>query len=350
MDASVAASAADTAALDRWPRVADHPRSRGKMRVRLEDFQVDEQLGFCPTGSGEHVFLQIRKRGLNTAWVAAELARLAGLRPMDVGYAGLKDRHAVTTQWFSVYLRGKPEPDWASLVSSELEILEAIRHRKKLRPGALRANCFKLLIRELDGDLEDCSRRLARAGKEGVPNYFGEQRFGRAFRNLDDAERMFSQPKKRLPRHKRSLYLSAARSWLFNSILSERISAGSWNRRIEGDVFMLDGRSACFGDDASTELDQRLESGEIHPTAVMWGDGESMTTAECAVLESEIIDRYPVLRDGLVAARVDQQRRATRLMVKDLACEQDGGDMILNFSLQSGSYATMVLRELVECV
>lgn len=349
MDVSVATSAADTAALDRWPRVADHPRSRGKIRVRLEDFQVDEQLGFCPTGSGEHVFLQIRKRGLNTAWVAAELARLAGLRPMDVGYAGLKDRHAVTTQWFSVYLRGKPEPDWASLVSSELEILEAIRHRKKLRPGALRANCFKLLIRELDGDLEDCSRRLTRAGNEGVPNYFGVQRFGHDGANLIKAAAVFQERRQIKPRRLRGIYLSAARALLFNRVLSHRVRLGLWSCPIPGDAMMLDGRRSFFRVDQVDEaIAQRSRQLEIHPTGPLWGRGIPAVGSQALALEEEVLASEGLWRAGLEGVGLEQDRRALRIRVTRLQWEfVSPAELRLSFELPPGAFATSVLREIV---
>jgi tRNA pseudouridine13 synthase len=320
-------------------------------KQQVEDFIVDEVLPFELTDEGEHAWLHIRKTDSNTDWVAGQIANYAEVKKANVGYAGLKDRFGITSQWFSVYLPGR-EVDWHDFnvegVAKGIEILTATRHQKKLQRGALKSNRFKIRLRDLSGDPDLLQAQCELIQKQGVPNYFGEQRFGRGFSNMDEAERMFLQPRKRLPRHKRSLYLSAARSWLFNHIVSQRVAAGNWNRKIKGDVFMLDGRSACFSDDASADLDARLASGEIHPTAVMWGDGDSMAKADCAALESSIIDGYPLLRDGLVAARVAQQRRATRLMVKDLLCEQDGSDMVLKFSLQSGSYATMVLRELVE--
>jgi tRNA pseudouridine13 synthase len=190
-------------------------------------------------------------------------------------------------------------------------------------------------------------KRCEQIRRQGVPNYFGEQRFGHDAGNLVEAERLFTGRRKRISRHKRSLYLSAARSWLFNAIVSHRVLAGSWNKRVRGDVFMLDGRSACFTDDESSELAQRIERGEIHPTAVLWGAGESMTTAECEVIESAVVDQYPDFKQGLIDARVQRQRRAMRLMVRDIDCSYQAPDLLLSFSLPAGSYATMVLRELV---
>ena len=316
-----------------------------------QDFIVVEELPFELSGEGEHAWLQVRKSNSNTDWVAARIAEYARVKKHDVGYAGLKDRFAVTTQWFSVYLPGRNDVDWEGLDIDDVEILQINRHQRKLQRGGLKKNRFAVRLRAVecgaDGSIEQVCARCELIRAQGVPNYYGEQRFGHNLRNLVDAEQMFSQPRKRLSRHKRSLYLSAARSWLFNAILSERVRAGTWNSRIGGDVFMLDGRSACFRDDGSADLDQRLLHGEIHLSAVLWGQGETMATEECEAIESAVIDRYPLFRQGLIDARVDQQRRSLRLSVKDIDCRAEDDDLVLTFSLQAGSYATMVLRELV---
>jgi tRNA pseudouridine13 synthase len=316
-----------------------------------EDFIVEEELPFELTGEGEHAWLQVRKRNSNTDWVAARLAEYAEVKKHDVGYAGLKDRVAVTTQWFSVYLPGRNDVDWGGLDIDDVEIVKINRHQRKLQRGALKTNRFTIRLCAVetgtDSDINQVYERCQLIREQGVPNYFGEQRFGHDLRNLVDAQQMFLRPRKRISRHKRSLYLSAARSWLFNAILSERVKAGTWNSRIDGDVFMLDGRSACFSDDGSPDLDQRLHNGDIHPTAVLWGQGESMATSECEAIESAMIDRYPLFKQGLTDARVDQQRRSLRLPVKDIECRSEGeNDLVLTFTLQAGSYATMVLREL----
>ena len=337
---------------DRFARAYPALNIRAGFKQVPEDFVVDEQLPFELSGQGEHVWLHVRKRDNNTDWVAARLAEHAGVKKHAVGYAGLKDRFAVTTQWFSVHLPGRDDVDWEGFQQEGIEILAVTRHQKKLQRGALQQNRFTIRLRDIDavseGGFDALLRRCELIQRQGVPNYFGEQRFGRDMRNLTDAEAMFSQPRRRLSRHKRSLLLSAARSWIFNEILSTRISAGTWNRRIEGAVFMLDGRSACFRDDGSQALDQRIESGAIHPTALLWGEGETMATRDCARIESATVDDYPLFKQGLVDARVDQQRRPLRVLVRDLECRLQAPDLVLSFSLQAGSYATMVLRELVE--
>lgn len=328
-----------------------------------EDFIVEENLTVEFSGDGEHCWLYIKKRGCNTDWVAQQLAKYCNVKNMAVSYAGLKDRNAITSQWFSVQLPGKPTPDWQDfedLFSSneqgeDVRVLQCFRHNRKLQRGALKANTFQITLTDLsntdDDSFEKLKQRCEKIAKYGVPNYFGEQRFGRNRNNLDQAEKLFSNSRNRISRHKRSLYLSTARSWLFNCILSERIKMNVWNCRLSGDVFMLDGKSACFKDEQNTdntdELDERLMQNEIHPTAILWGEGDVMVTQQAAELESGIISQSPVFRDGLVAARLKAHRRACRVVPGNMSCSRQADNFIVSFSLPSGSYATMVLAELI---
>jgi tRNA pseudouridine13 synthase len=314
------------------------------------------------SGDGEHCWIYIKKRECNTDWVAQQLAKYCGVKKLAVAYAGLKDRHALTSQWFSVQLPGKPTPDWTEFESSfsapgsdeSVRVLQCFRHNRKLQRGALKSNTFKITLRELSDTSEKCfdllTQRCDEIAENGVPNYFGPQRFGRAYNNLEQATKLFSNPRYKLAKHKRSLYLSAARSWLFNSILSERISNKVWNSRLPGDVYMLDGKSACFKDelngDAVDELNQRLERNEIHPTAILWGEGDAMVALQAAEMEAEIIDQFPVYRDGLIAARLKSQRRACRVIPRQLECSRLEHDFEVSFTLPAGSYATMVLAEI----
>jgi tRNA pseudouridine13 synthase len=206
------------------------------IRQAPEDFQVNEIPLLEPDGSGEHVWLLVRKRLENTAQVASMLAKFSGVPPRDVSYAGMKDRQALTEQWFSVQLPGKDDPDWMALNSETITVISFARHSRKLRRGALKGNAFRLVLRELEGEPAVLDERLARISKEGVPNYFGEQRFGRDGSNLHAALQLFKNPRRRMTRTKRGLALSSARSFLFNQVLSQRITAGNWNQAIAGDA------------------------------------------------------------------------------------------------------------------
>lgn len=286
-----------------------------------------------------------------------QLAAYCQLKPVAVSYAGLKDRHAVTSQWFSVHLPGKEAPDWHQFIQQlplregeQVRVLQETRHSKKLQRGALKQNRFTIRLRDLsdtsDQAFELLHQRCDDIAQQGVPNYFGRQRFGLQGSNLVSAGKHFVNPRKRIPRAKRSMYLSAARSFLFNCMLSERVTKGCWNSALSGDVFMIDGRSACFPDDGDESVTARLQANELHPTAAMWGEGDTMTRDEAARLEKTVLDAYPVFRDGLLAARVKQQRRACRLVPGELKSLREEKDFVLSFSLAAGSYATMVLEEL----
>jgi tRNA pseudouridine13 synthase len=322
------------------------PEASGVIRSQPEDFQVDEELGFELTGDGEHVCLHIRKRNSNTAFVAKQIARLAGVKNMDVSYAGLKDRNAVTTQWFSVYLSNKPEPDWTQLNNDEIELLQVRRHNRKLRRGALKGNLFSLIVRQLDADSDELERRLQSVKANGVPNYFGEQRFGRD--NLEQASRMFSGEIKVKNRDKRSIYLSAARSAMFNAVLSKRVENGSWNQALTGDVMMLDGSHSVFhAETIDDEIKRRILEQDIHPTGPLWGRGELTTSADVLMLEQQITQQFSVWCKGLEQAGLKQERRALRLPITGLEWTIEPQQLALSFFLPAGCYATTVLRELI---
>jgi len=323
------------------------PTTNGQLKAQNSDFKVDEIMPVQTSGEGEHLWLKIEKDGSNTDWVAQQLARHAGVKSMAVSYAGMKDRHAVTTQWFSLHLPGMEDPDFSSLINDEFKILEQNRHDRKLKRGALSGNKFHLRITSLKGDMVDLENRLLKIKQSGVPNYFGEQRFGREMGNLFKAERMFRGELKKLKKQYRGLYLSSARSWIFNRLLSQRIQRGNWLEPIQGDVFMLNGKSACFAERVSDEIRERLHKAEINITGCLWGEGESMATAETLALEQSIAYEFRPLAEGLESARLNQERRALRLMPNNLNWDISDDVLELEFDLPSGAFATMVLRECV---
>jgi tRNA pseudouridine13 synthase len=320
----------------------------GRIRVEPGDFRVDEELGFEPTGAGEHAFLFIEKTEANTEWVARRLAEKAGVAPMGVGYAGLKDRHAVTRQNFSVHLPGKADPDWTALSIPGVRVLAASRHDKKLKRGVHRGNRFRIRVRDVEGDREAVERRLAVIRERGVPNYFGEQRFGRDAGNIAQARAYFAG--KRMRRNESSLAISAARSLLYNAALAARVADGSWDCGLEGEVWMLAGTHSIFGPEPWTvELARRLAAFDIDPTGPLIGAGELRTTGLARAIEEAAIEPYRDLADGLARAGLVQQRRALRLRVQGLAHAWEGDStLVLDFHLPAGAFATVVLRELAD--
>jgi tRNA pseudouridine13 synthase len=324
------------------------PNVRGTLRQRVEDFIVEEQLGFEPQGEGQHVWLWIEKRERNTRDIAMQLARHAGIRASDVGYSGLKDRRAITRQWFSLDLAGKPEPDWTEIADPQLTIVQATRHNKKLRRGVHRANRFDITLRELQGDTGSLPQQLEMIRQNGVPNYFAAQRFGHGEANLDQARLMFAGQRVK-NRHKRSLYLSAARSFLFNQLLSQRVSDGSWNRAIQGDVMQLAGSHSIFVPEEIDEvITQRVKQMDIHPTGPLWGRGDLKSDGAVKVMETQLASDYPDYCAGLEQAGLKQERRSLRLPLRQFESSLQGPTLHLAFELEAGAYATSVIRECVD--
>jgi len=333
------------------PFAHGQPTLSGRLRAVPEDFQVREEIPFTLEGAGEHVWLWVRKRGANTDWVARRLAERAGVPPGAVSYAGLKDRHAVTEQWFSVHLPGRAEPDWSANPDSEFIVLNAVRHTRKLRRGALSGNAFRITLRDLAGDPDQLAARLNLVAATGVPNYFGEQRFGHEGGNLEQAEAMLRGELKVRDRHQRGLYLSAARSALFNAVLARRVTDGTWNQPLPGEVLMLAGSHSIFAvDEVDETIRQRVAAFDLHPTGPLWGTGILRSGGPVRALEEAVAATLPVFRDGLAAAGLEQERRALRLAVRDATLEfPEPGVAVLAFRLPAGAYATTVLRELIEC-
>jgi tRNA pseudouridine13 synthase len=315
--------------------------------VQPEDFRVDEIDGFEPSGSGEHLLLTVQKRGMNTAFAAKRIAAWAGIAEMGVGYAGLKDRYAVTSQRFSVHLPKRVAPDIGLLESEDLRVLAHCWHNRKLPRGALAGNRFTLLLRELEGERAPIESRLQAIAREGIPNYFGEQRFGRAGNNVASARRMFAG--QRVKREERSMLLSAARSEMFNAVLAARIADGSWAKGTDGEVWMLEGTHSVFGPEpAAPETRARAEAQDIHPTGPMWGEGELRSCGRARELEEGALAPFDDLRKGLEDARLKQERRALRVRVQDLSWDWREDGLQLKFRLGPGAYATEVLAELGE--
>jgi tRNA pseudouridine13 synthase len=322
------------------PRAWGDAAGSAVIRVNPADFQVREELGFDLTGQGEHVFLYLEKSRLTTMELLDRVARLGGVSQREVGVSGLKDRNALTSQWFSVGLAGRPEPDWQQLESGgDVTVLRVGRHQRKLKRGVHRANRFSLRLRQLEGERDRLQERLQCIRREGVPNYFGEQRFGRDASTLRQAERWMQGGGARTTRNKRSLYLSALRSKIYNGLLAERVGGGSWNQVLDGDVCILQGTRSHFRcDRVDADIAARTAALDLHPALPLWGRGDlnapDAERATCRFLEE---------------AGLELAWRATRVVPDDFCwrfCDDDG--LQLDFALGAGSYATALLAELVQ--
>ena len=300
-----------------------------------------------PDGEGEHRYLRIEKVDANTRWVAARLADFADVHPKQVGFSGLKDRHSLASQWFSVQLPARKHVDWAAFRAQGVRILEVSANRRKLRRGAHRGNRFLIVVREAAGDAAAVAERLEVIRDRGVPNYFGEQRFGRGGGNMALAESLFAG--QRLKRERRELALSAARAWLFNHVLERRVVDGSWCRLRAGDCVGLDGSGSVFPVTAPDgELERRAAALDIHPTGPLWGAGELSVSGDVAALERSVAAEFSDFALGLERAGLVPARRALRLAVQDLQWREAGSSLELSFRLARGAVATAVLRELAD--
>ena len=331
------------------PRAHGPACGQALLKSTAEDFQVDEVLEIELSGVGEHLWMWVEKRGLNTEEAARRLARAAGVSQRAISYAGLKDRQALTRQWFSLHLPGKADPDLSGAEGHSLSILKAVRHSRKLQRGAHAANGFSLRLKHLNADKEELELRLQRIRAHGVPNYFGLQRFGHKGGNLVDAMRFAQAGEFPEQRNLRSRLLSAARSHLFNRVLAERVAAGTWDRAEVGDLLAFTDSRSFFPAGEAECSDPRLAILDLHPTGPMWGVGGSPATGAPQLREDKLAAEQPVLASWLALAGMKQERRILRLPIAGLAWHYPEPDVLqLAFVLPAGCFATVVVRELID--
>lgn len=320
----------------------------GVYKTLPEDFIVTEQLGFELDGSGEHEYLLLRRSGRNTHDIQRQLAQLADVPRHHVGYAGLKDKQGLCSQWFSVHLPGKDGPDWQVLLEDGYEILEQTRHRAKLRTGANKGNHFELVLRDLSGDQQAISDALTIICEQGFPNAFGEQRFGINGSNLESIREVGDGPLPKRKSNRYKLLLSAARSWLFNELLARRVADGSWNQIMPGEVVCLAGSQSFFGPvEPDDELNERLGAFDIHPSGPMAGTGGTQPSGELAALEASVLADNPDIAGYIERTGVKAARRPLRSRAADMQWQfMENSSLKLSFQLGSGCYATSLLAAL----
>ncbi len=329
----------------------NHVTASGDLRNEAADFIVIEHHDMDFTESGEHLWFLVEKTHSNTAWVATQLASACKVPARQVGFAGLKDRHAITQQWFSVQL---PKISELELIKAklpdEIKILEHQWHQSKIKTGQLKYNEFKLVVRHVQGDRIEIENNIVQIKEHGVPNYFGPQRFGHDMNNIQQAKDWFAGNIRVNNKKLRGILISTARSHIFNLIVAHRINNSIWNKVIVGDIVQLDQSNSWFHMHAakSEELDQRLLALDIHITAALWGEDEVQSTEQCALLETEIANTQAAYLVGFSSHRVKQDRRSMRIYPHEFSHHWQGDDLHLTFKLQPGAYATGVLREIVQ--
>ncbi|MEZ3136450.1 tRNA pseudouridine(13) synthase TruD [Stutzerimonas kunmingensis] len=330
------------------PRAHGEPCGSAVLKAVAEDFQVDEVLDIPLSGEGEHLWLWVEKRNLNTEEAAKRIARAAGVPLKMISYAGLKDRQALTRQWFSLHLPGKSDPDLAAAESDGLAILKRTRHQRKLQRGAHSANGFRLRLTELRGEHAALDERLERIKASGVPNYFGLQRFGYEGSNLHGARHFAAKGELPEQRNMRSRLLSAGRSYLFNRVLTERVGDGSWDQARVGDLLAFTDSRSFFPAGPDECDDPRLTILDLHPTGPLWGMEGSPAGDEIQALENAVAETEPTVVNWLAQAGMKHERRILRLPIGGLSWHYPEPDILqLEFVLPTGCFATAVVRELV---
>ena len=321
------------------------PKQTALLKAECADFVVKEQLGYDMSGDGEFVAVKVRKTDCNTLFVGEQLAKFAGISARNMSYAGLKDRKAVTEQWFSLQMPGQPTPDFSQFSLEGVEILDVTRHQRKIRIGSLQGNHFEILLRNAE-ETDELKVRLDFLAKNGFPNYFTEQRFGRDGNNLTQALRWANGEIKVKDRNKRSFYLSAARSEVFNLIVAKRIELGLAQQVLNGDILQLNGSHSWFVADESedlTQLQQRLIQQDILLTAPLIGEEDKSAVD----FENEIFAQHQALFDLMRQERMKAARRPILMQPQQFQWQFEPNGLRLKFYLPAGSYATALARELV---
>lgn len=323
----------------------------GTIKAQAADFRVVENLGFEPSGEGEHLFLLVKKSGLSSHELIDALARDFKLKPRDIGYSGLKDKLAVTQQWLSLHMPGQMNQFEMPEISG-YTVLQQGWHHRKLKPGTHRTNSFEVIIRNLEGFTEHSSRQIDSIKSSGMANYFGQQRFGERLDNVSRAIQAFSNPRKtrKLSRNKRSLYLSALRSHLFNQVLSSRIESGHWQQPVEGDVFMLSGSQSNFQEALSDDIQSRYQSFDLSSSASLFGEGNSKLADQAAAIENRVFSEHSEIVESLLRLKAKLQMRPIRVAVEDLNVEYQEKEktLLIKATLPSGSYFTTLLNHFID--
>ena len=303
------------AVMNGWLLANQELRPKATFKTTPVDFCVEEVLTTTPEGDGEHRYLLIKKTDLSTRDVAQALAKHFDVPLLDIGYAGLKDKRSVSTQWFSVWtFKDQRLPQLASI-----DLLEDTRHKRKLRLGDCDSNRFRIALRQFT------TNNSVPEVPSKVPNYFGEQRFGRDGTNVEHAKEWLDRGKPKISRFMKSIYISSLRSFLFNCVLSGRVEARTWDCIVQGDVIQ-DGKA----------------------TGPLWGRGRSSASDEALAIEEETLASHQDICAQLEWVGLSHARRDLWVEPLNSSSRLDGECLNVQFDLPSGSYASTVIREMID--
>lgn len=326
------------------------PGCGGRIKVRPEDFVVDEIPAYEPIGQGEHLYLRVEKAGVGAEHFAQTIARRLGKHVGAVGLAGIKDRHAITRQWVSVPV--DCEPKLGKLDGDGIRVLDVKRHGNKLKPGHLKGNRFSILVRDADRTMADSVAKIVKViVAHGLPNYYGPQRFGRGGETADlGFECLSGRSRKRLRPFLFKFAISAAQSVLFNRVLAERHRDGLLRTVLPGDVMMKRDTGGLFTADDVPAEQARFDAGETVPAGPMFGSRTFAAKGIVAEREDRVLRESGLSPEsfGRFGKLAGGTRRANLLFLDDLKSEWTADGLRLVFSMTSGSYATVVLREIMK--
>lgn len=300
-----------------WVRANSGFRVAGTLREKLTDFRVYEVFDGTFSGNGEHHCVHVEKRGMNTKDVQSFLAKHYEVSLLDVGYSGLKDKRAVAQQWFSIRLpktAQRPKHD-------NFTVLKETRHNRKLRPGDHKENRFHIIVRGVSKNTKLASNTL----QQPIPNYFGPQRFGYQFNNLQRAVKWADQSRPRVRNAVRAFHMSVLRSYVFNEVLATRVRDGTWCVPLSGDVLK-----------------------DNFPTGPLWGRGQLPTSEQVLALEHGLREHHDAVCNALEWVGLKQERRSLAMQPTDVEIQQEEDTIELRFALPKGSYATVALNEYLD--
>ncbi len=336
---------------DALPKRHGSPLGSAIFRSKPEDFRVEELLGFTPSGEGEHCLLWVEKCRMSSNEAAGLIAEKLGIRKRLVSHCGLKDRNALTRQWFSVHIPGQESPAAQAWNIEGLRVLKITRNGRKLRRGVHAGNRFKIRLRQCSFTAADMDQRWQMICEHGVPNYFGLQRFGRDGNNVEKARAMMRGEMQVHDRQLRGLFLSAARSQIFNAVVAARVGNATWDTPMEGEVYgFADNRSIILPSKQRGDECDRFCAQQLELTAPLWGAGDPLSESVVLTFENGIVDQCRDLCTGLEEFGLRQERRVMRLRPNATSTQWQGRDLLLNFDLPKGAYATTVLNALCSLV
>ena len=320
---------------------------QGVIKFSPEDFRVCENLGFEPSGDGEHLFLFVEKTGLTTQQLIEALSRSLEIPLRQIAHSGLKDKQAITRQWLSLHLPGKSLSSIPEIPGCQ--VLKQIRNRSKLRPGTHKSNHFEICIRQLSHFPESSIDQINAIRVHGFANYFGQQRFGKQGDNVEQA--LCKLQNRGLRRHQRSLLISALRSELFNQIVSRRIESGHWKTPLEGDVFMLRGSHSIFTESLDDDILRRYQSLDISSCASLYGRGSRRFSEQAELLEQTVFASRRDITECLDQQSTKLAMRSIRAKPENLVYEYDETEKCLRLSLElpTGCYLTSLLDHFIDC-